>query len=157
MPTPTSILFVCLGNICRSPQAEGVFRHLVEQAGRTADFRIDSAGTGDWHLGELPDPRTRACSASHGVALTHRSRQLRPSDFVEFDHLLVMDRQNLRDVLAQAPDEAARAKVRLFREHDPEGPGEVPDPYTGGPEGFEGVYRMCERTGRALLSTLLAA
>ncbi len=153
-PEPTRVLFVCLGNICRSPLAEGVFLHLVREAGLAHRFEVDSAGTGDWHAGERPDPRAIAVAKKHGVALPSRARQVTPADLDLFDHVLAMDRENLRD-LERMSRRSARARVRLLREHDPVRDGDdVPDPYYGGPSGFDLVYEMVHRSCSALLVEL---
>lgn len=146
-----------MGNICRSPVAEGVFNHLVAQAGRAGEFQVDSAGTGDWHAGQLPDPRSRAVAHKHGLALSHRARQIEHADFSRFDLIIVMDRDNLSDLRSFSsltPEQ--RAKVKLLREFDPQANGnlEVPDPYYGGPEGFERMYEMIERSARELLKSV---
>jgi protein-tyrosine phosphatase len=148
------VCFVCLGNICRSPTAEGVMRHLVQQAGRAEGFEIDSAGTAAYHEGERPDRRSQATARARGVELPGRARQLRREDFRRFDHLLAMDRENLRELLRLAPDAAARAKVALLRSFDPEAPpgAEVPDPYYGGPEGFDRVFEICMAACRGFLA-----
>lgn len=147
------VLFVCLGNICRSPLAEGVFRQQVEAAGLTDRFEIASAGTGGWHVGNPPDERMCATALRRGLDISHqRARQLKASDMAAWDHVLVMDRSNQENVRKLAPD---AANVRLFRRYDPESEsGEVPDPYYGGPEGFEHVYDIVERTSAALLDSL---
>lgn len=147
------VLFVCLGNICRSPLAEGVFRQQVEAAGLTDRFEIASAGTGGWHVGNPPDERMCATALRRGLDISHqRARQLKASDMAAWDHVLVMDRSNQENVRKLAPD---AANVRLFRSYDPEPEsGEVPDPYYGGPEGFEHVYDIVERTSAALLDSL---
>jgi protein-tyrosine phosphatase len=155
---PVSVLFVCLGNICRSPLAEGVFRHRVEQADLAAWFRIDSAGTGGWHVGDPPDPRSAAVAASRGVSLEgQRARRVAPEDFDRFDWIVAMDRSNLRD-LARIRDGAratAAAELVLLRDFDPEpGDGEVPDPYYGGPDGFDRVFDLVDRSTAALLAHL---
>ncbi|TVP55964.1 MAG: low molecular weight phosphotyrosine protein phosphatase [Gemmatimonadales bacterium] len=156
--TPSrSVLFVCLGNICRSPLAEGVFEHLAGDAGLQDELRIDSAGTGSWHIGDPPDPRSIEVAQRHGVELKSRGRQVSASDFREFDLILAMDRSNLQE-LQQIRDELtedeATAELRLFREFDPEAHGdlEVPDPYFGGPGGFDTVYAMVLRGCRELLT-----
>ncbi|MCH9684131.1 MAG: low molecular weight phosphotyrosine protein phosphatase [Deltaproteobacteria bacterium] len=152
----TRVCFVCLGNICRSPTAEGVFRHLVDEAGVSAAFEIDSAGTAAYHEGEPPDRRSTAAAASRGVHLGGRARQFRREDFARFDHVLAMDQQN-RDALQQlAPDAPSRAKVRLLRDLDPSSePGsEVPDPYYGGPQGFDIVFDICMAACGRLLAEL---
>lgn len=149
------ILFVCLGNICRSPLAEGVFRHHVQAAGLAHRFAIASAGTGGWHVGEPPDPRTCASALERGIDIRHqRARQLQPGDLLRHDLILAMDRSNLRDV-KKLDRKAELAHVRLFRDFDPEpGDGEVPDPYYGGEEGFRLVFEIVDRTSRALLEHL---
>lgn len=150
------ILFVCLGNICRSPTAEGIFRTLVARRGLEADFELDSAGTGAWHAGEPPDARMSAAARRAGYELAGAARQVRASDYLEFDRIFAMDSDNLASLLGKRPDQA-RATVELFRDHDPEGRGEdVPDPYYGGPEGFDAVVRIVERTSNALLDGLAA-
>ena len=155
----TRVLFVCLGNICRSPLAEGVFLHLVREAGLSDRFEVDSAGTGDWHVGERPDSRASAVARRHGVELPSRARQVTPEDLETFDHVLAMDRENLRDLRRLAP-RGATADIRLLRAHDPlsasEDDGDVPDPYYGGPAGFDLVYDMVHRSCSALLAELTA-
>jgi len=151
------ILFVCMGNICRSPLAEGVFRHLVEEAGRGEEFEIDSCGTGGWHAGELADPRSRAVAQKYGLNLTHRARQFQKADFDKFDLIVVMDRENKSDLASFAnlkPEQTA--KVKLLREWDAKANGDldVPDPYYGGPEGFETMYQMVARSAKKLLESL---
>lgn len=151
------ILFVCLGNICRSPLAEGVFAHLAEQAGRDHEFEVDSAGTGGWHVGERPDPRSIAVASAHGVALNSRARQFDKKDFDRFDLIVAMDRDNKADLLSFSNlSDARREKVRLMREFDPQANGDldVPDPYYGGAEGFEPLYQMIERSARQMLKAL---
>jgi len=138
------ILMVCLGNICRSPLAEGILKHKVRQHGLA--WTVDSAGTGAWHVGELPDARSIAVARHFGIDITdQRARQFRPEDFEQFDHIFVMDVQNLRDVLRLAPRQEHRQKVRLLLDvlHPNEG-REVPDPYYGGADGFESVFRLIE-------------
>jgi protein-tyrosine phosphatase len=150
------VVFVCLGNICRSPTAEAVFVRDVGAAGLAHRFEIDSAGTGDWHAGELAHPPTRAHAESRGIAITHRARQIRADDFERFDHIVVMDRSNLKNVLALAKTDAHRAKVQLFRafEPDAEAHAEVPDPYYSGE--FARVFDICEAASRGLLAHLRA-
>jgi protein-tyrosine phosphatase len=153
---PVRICFVCLGNICRSPTAEGVVRQLLEQAGLAERVWVESAGTADYHRGELPDRRSRAAARSRGVELASRARQFTGADWQRLDHVLAMDRANFDALSALAPDAAARAKLRLFRDFDPASPkgAEVPDPYHGGPEGFEHVLDLCEAAGQGLLEHL---
>lgn len=150
------VCFVCLGNICRSPTAEGVMVHLVARAGLRHAISVDSAGTGPWHVGEAADHRARAVARRRGYDLTSRGRQFVRSDFARFDYILAMDRSNRRDLIALATEPEERAKVHLFRSFDPDVTGEVdvPDPYYGGARGFDDVFDMCERTCRSLLAHL---
>ena len=147
------ILFVCMGNICRSPTAEGVMRRLVEQAGLADRVEIESAGTGGWHVGEPPDERATLAAGRRGVTLSGAAQQVTREDFRRFDLLVALDRANLRELLAIAPDEEAAEKVRLLREFDPAATGEldVPDPYYGGDRGFETVLDLVEAACRGLL------
>ena len=153
------VLFVCLGNICRSPTAEGVMRHLVAEEATDGEVVVDSAGTAGWHHGDSPDRRSQAEARRRGVDLSGlRGRQVGTFDFEQFDLLLAMDRDNLADLRALAPDDDARAKVRLLREFDPAALAsddlEVGDPYYGGPDGFADVYDQIERACRGLLTHL---
>jgi protein-tyrosine phosphatase len=154
----TRILFVCMGNICRSPTAEGVMRALVREAGLEDQITIDSAGTGGWHAGDPPDRRATAAAARRGIVLEGAARQLRVADFEDFDLLLAMDRDNLAGIRAVAPSAEAAAKARLLREYDPASAGapdlDVPDPYDGGPGGFETVLDQVEAACRGLLDAL---
>ncbi|HEX8119768.1 MAG TPA: low molecular weight protein-tyrosine-phosphatase [Solirubrobacteraceae bacterium] len=144
------LLFVCLGNICRSPTAEGVMRHLVREAGLEDRIEIDSAGTGGWHVGAPPDERATEAARRRGIAVEGAARRFDPADFDRFDLILAMDRENLRDLRALAPDEEAAAKVRLLRGRDLD----VPDPYYGGPDGFDEVLDQVEEACRALLEEI---
>ncbi len=146
-----NILFVCLGNICRSPLAEVVFADLVEREGLSDVITADSAGTGGYHAGEPADPRSRACARRHGLEITHRARAFVPEDFVKFDLLVVMDEANASELRRRAPNASARRKIHLLREWDPAGPGEIPDPYYGGESDFESVWHLCERSVPGLL------
>ena len=154
----TRILFVCMGNICRSPTAEGVMRHLVREAGLEDEIVIDSAGTGGWHVGDPPDRRATEAARARGVTLEGGARQITVDDFEDFDLLLAMDRDNLAGIRAIAPDEEAAAKARLLREYDPASAGapdlDVPDPYYGGPQGFETVLDQVEAACRGLLDEI---
>jgi low molecular weight protein-tyrosine phosphatase len=154
------ILFVCLGNICRSPTAEGVMRELVREAGLEDQIELDSAGTGGWHVGEPPDARATAAARARGIELNGSARTVRPRDFEDFDLLLAMDRANLKALQGMAPDEQARAKVRMLREFDPASAGErdldVPDPYYGAGGGFEEVLDLVQAASRGLLSQIQA-
>jgi protein-tyrosine phosphatase len=152
-----SILFVCLGNICRSPLAEGVLRHLARARGIEGELVIDSAGTGAWHVGEPPDRRAAEVARRHGIELTSRARQVEAGDAHRFDLVVAMDRSNLKALEELfGRDRAEGAEVRLFRDFDPQasGPADVPDPYFGGDEGFEAVHAMVVRGCSALLDTL---
>lgn len=150
------ILFVCLGNICRSPLAEAVFRRAVEDAGLVDRFRIDSAGTAAYHVGEPPDPRSAEVAAGRGVTVDGAARQIGMDDAHRFDYLIAMDRDNLADVREVARAAGADPVIRLLRDFDPGADGDldVPDPYYGGPRGFEDVHDLVERTCRALLDHL---
>jgi protein-tyrosine phosphatase len=148
------ILFVCLGNICRSPAAEGVMQHLLVEAGLADHVVLDSAGTGAWHVGQAADRRMRQAAARRGIELTSIARQVTPADFEQFDWIFAMDSSNVADLRGVAPV-AHRAKIRLFRDLDPDGPGEdVPDPYYGEADGFDEVLDIVTRAGRALLAKL---
>ena len=144
-----------MGNICRSPTAEGVMRALLRERG-IADVEVESAGVGDWHVGHGPDERATEAARRRGIVLEGKARQVSPRDFADFDLILAMDRQNLQDLRELAPDDAARAKVRLLREFDPASAGapdlDVPDPYYGGPRGFETVLDQVEAACRGLLA-----
>ncbi|KAG2674483.1 hypothetical protein I3843_13G122800 [Carya illinoinensis] len=160
---PFSVLFVCLGNICRSPAAEGVFTDLVKKRGLDSKFNIDSAGTIGYHEGNQADPRMRTASKRRGVEITSISRPIRPSDFRDFDLILAMDKQNREDILGSfnkwkfretLPDDAHKKLMCSYcKEHDET---EVPDPYYGGPQGFEKVLDLLEDACGSLLDSILA-
>jgi protein-tyrosine phosphatase len=149
------VLFVCLGNICRSPTAEGVVRVLAAREAPELALEVDSAGTAGYHVGEPPDARTRAAAKRRGYDLTHlRARVVEPADFENFDLLLAMDEENLRVLRRRAPEQA-QARLRLFLEFAPEQQvREVPDPYYGGANGFEEVLDLVEAAARGLLAHL---
>jgi protein-tyrosine phosphatase len=150
----TSILFVCMGNICRSPTAEGVFRHLVEQAGLNDRFEIDSAGTHAYHVNEPPDRRAQAAAERRGYLMSDiRARRVAASDFEQFDYIIAMDRDNLASLADQA-DVQHHNKVHLFLDYASGQEVEVPDPYYGGAAGFERVLDLIEQASRGLLETL---
>ena len=153
--TTKRILFVCLGNICRSPMAEGVFSHVASEAGHGERFVIESAGTGDWHIGNPPDSRAVAAAGRRGIDLSQqRARQVHKEDFEAFDLVIAMDHSNHAHLTRMAPGEHAH-KIQLFLDHLPEAGGrEVPDPYYGGDEGFEEVLDLIEAAARALLARL---
>ncbi|MCC5822696.1 MAG: low molecular weight phosphotyrosine protein phosphatase [Phycisphaerales bacterium] len=140
-PESTGVLFVCLGNICRSPLAEGIFLHQARQRDMLDRFRVDSCGTGAWHAGEPADPRSVAVAAKHGIELPSIARQFDPRrDAAEFDWIIAMDRQNQHNLIKAG---APKDRVRLMMSFHPDPPvEEVPDPYYGGPDGFDKVYEM---------------
>ena len=152
------LLFVCLGNICRSPAAEGVFLHLLEARGLSNQFLVDSAGTGGWHVGNPADRRMRAAAERRGIHLPSRARQIELADFSNFDRILTMDEDNLRAVRSLAGELGARSDLALvepmtshcrrFRDK------EVADPYYGGEQGFEHVLDLLEDACSGLLETL---
>jgi protein-tyrosine phosphatase len=168
----TRLLFVCLGNICRSPTAEGVMRALVEQAGLQDRVEVDSAGTGAWHVGNPPDARAVAAARARGIGLDGRARQIRREDFDDFDLMLAMDSENMRELRRLAPGRREREKVRLLREFDPAGGAgereqpsrplarrvagdlDVPDPYYGAAGGFEEVLELVHAACVGLLAQI---
>jgi len=149
------VSFICSGNICRSPIAEKVFAHEVEQAGLTDRVEVTSAGTGAWHVGEPPDPRSRRAAKKRGYDLEPlRARQFAVQDFADFDLVIAMDRQNLAAIeRLAAMHEGPLPEIRLMRSFDPSAPpgAEVPDPYAGGATGFEEVLDICERACAGLV------
>ena len=156
-----NVLFVCLGNICRSPIAEGTFRELVKKRGLQDEISCDSAGTAGYHIGQLPDQRTMKNAEKHGLKLTHRGRKLSVADLDDFEHIVVMDEANFKDVndfyyktIHKTP---LADKLFLLRDHDPETRGivEVPDPYYESEPFFEDVYQIVWRSNRALLDYLI--
>lgn len=150
----TAVLFVCMGNICRSPTAEGVFRHYVLQAGLGDTVEVDSAGTHAYHVKEPPDRRARAAAERRGISLDNISaRRVRAEDFEQFDFILAMDRDNLALLIDQA-DAEHHDKIKLFLEFSAAQESEVPDPYYGGAAGFERVLDLIEDASRGLLETL---
>ncbi|MCS7082803.1 MAG: low molecular weight phosphotyrosine protein phosphatase [Bacteroidetes bacterium] len=157
MNRPIRVLFVCLGNICRSPMAEGIFRKLLREVGLERRFEVDSAGTSSWHVGEPAHPQTRRILQEHGADFPHRARQFGPEDLEYYDHILVMDKENLRNVLYWDTAAQHEHKVRLLRafDSDPED-YEVPDPWGQGRKAYEHVYAMLERSCRNLLKVLVA-
>jgi protein-tyrosine phosphatase len=151
-----SVCFVCLGNICRSPTAEGVMRHLVREAGLESAITVDSAGTGSWHVGESPDRRACAAGRRRGVEVSGAARQFRRADFTRFDYVLAMDSANYDDLVELAPNDGAKKKIHLLRSFDPGSPADssVPDPYYGGVEGFDEVVELCLAACRQLLERI---
>lgn len=157
MSESTSVLFVCLGNICRSPLAEAIFLEMARSRGLLDRLEVDSAGTGHWHVGERADPRTLEVAQRYGIEVPSIGRQLTADEMERWDYILVMDRSNKRNVLALgAPPE----RVRLMRSFDPELQGasekdmDVPDPYWGEGDGFERVYQMLLRACEGLLGEI---
>ena len=154
MTQTTSVLFVCMGNICRSPTAEGVFRYYAEQAEVSQQLQIDSAGTHAYHVGEPPDRRARAAAERRGMSLDNiYARRVKTEDFEHFDYIIAMDEDNLARLQDQSPEEH-RSKLRLFLEFSDGDEREVPDPYYGGAAGFERVLDLVEAASRGLLETL---
>jgi protein-tyrosine phosphatase len=148
------ILFVCMGNICRSPTAEGVFRHLVSVAGLDEYIEIDSAGTHAYHVGDPPDRRARAAAERRGISLANiRARRVQPEDFERFSYIIAMDHDNLA-ILEEQAEDGYREKLRLFLEFSSGPEREVPDPYYGGATGFERVLDLVEDASRGLLEEL---
>lgn len=152
---PLSVLFVCLGNICRSPTAQGVFEEQLAKSPLAGKVRVDSAGTAAYHLGKAPDSRAQRFAKKRGVDLSAlRARQVEPADFYAFDWILAMDQQNLADLKAFRPKDAT-ARLALFLSLVPDAVHlEVPDPYYGGDDGFEAVLDLCESASQALLERL---
>jgi len=148
-----SVVFVCLGNICRSPTAEGVFRHLVESQGLSTQIATDSSGTSGWHIGEAPDPRAQRTARTRGIDISDlKSRKSRSEDFEKFDYVLAMDAANHRDLLAICPP-GRQDRLHMFMEFAPEiGRLDVPDPYYH--DGFDAVFDMLEAASRGLLADI---
>ena len=145
-----NVLFVCLGNICRSPLAEAIFKSKIEEAGLANHFHIDSAGTSQYHIGELADPRSRKSAEENRLKILHRARQILRDDLEKFDYVLAMDRKNFQDILKLSPAENHREKVFLIRQFCENGivaapeEADVPDPYFGGEAGFKNVFQLLD-------------
>lgn len=148
----TSVLMVCLGNICRSPTAEAALREAADDAG--LDVTVDSAGTGAWHVGNRPDARMRAAAAEVGLDVDGAARQVEVDDFDRFDLLVAMDTENLANLRRLAPDEAARERVHLFRSFAGDDGASVPDPYYGGRDGFVRVVELCREAAAGLVDAI---
>ena len=140
------VLFVCLGNICRSPLAEAVFKHKIKEKGLEEYFEADSCGTANYHIGDTPDDRTVRNAKKNGVTINHRGRQLSERDLDKFDTIFAMDESNLRNIFRLENANQHAGKIRLMRDYDPNGAGEVPDPYYGGEQGFQEVFDILDRT-----------
>lgn len=152
---PYKICFVCLGNICRSPTAEGIFQHLVNERGLQSYFYVDSAGTSAYHIGEPANSKSQWIANRHGVTLNSRARRFEHEDLEEFDLILAMDRENLRALHRLDSNDEYSGKIKMAREFDPSPDGEaVPDPYYGGMNGFQRVFDVLKRCGEVLLDEL---
>ena len=152
------ILFVCLGNICRSPAAEGIFNQKIKERDLENFFVVDSAGTGSWHVGNLPDQRMRTTALSRGIELTSRARQIEENDLYEFDHILVMDKDNLNAVKLLIKDDmhTMNSKIKLILSYSKKSQlDEVPDPYYGGQNGFEKVLDLLNDAIEELIDSLI--
>lgn len=148
------ICFVCLGNICRSPTAEGIFQHLIDERDLENHFEVDSAGTSAYHLGESANSKSQRTAQKHGITLHSKARQFNASDLDYYNLILAMDNENLKNVREMA-NGSHEYKIGRMRDFDPNpGEGEVPDPYYGGPEGFENVFQIVKRSCKNLLDEL---
>lgn len=152
---PFKICFVCLGNICRSPTAEGIFQHLVNERGLQSYFYIDSAGTSAYHIGESANSRSRKVAQKHGIELRSKARKFTSGDLDDFDLILAMDHENLRNIRQLDTHDTFSHKIKLMRDFDPTpGDGAVPDPYHGGMDGFQHVFDVLKRSCENLLDEL---
>ena len=151
----TRVLFVCLGNICRSPMAEAIFHKKVQDQNLQMKIETDSCGTAAYHVGQSPDPRTVEIVHENGVSINHSGRQLASTDYYQFDYIIAMDKSNLSDILFRKPDDS-KAEICLMRDYDIiPGDGEVPDPYYGGLNGFQKVFDMLDRSADSLLEDII--
>jgi protein-tyrosine phosphatase len=152
-----SVLFVCLGNICRSPLAEGIFKDLVKKKGLIDNISIDSAGTGNYHIGADPDHRSIYVARKYDIELDHKARQFSKKDFDDFDYIIAMDQNNYDNIKRLKREASLHGKLFLMRAYDLENDSDmnVPDPYYGGLDGFEHVYQMLHRSCQALLDQII--
>lgn len=152
---PYKICFVCLGNICRSPTAEGVFQHLVNERSLQPYFEVDSAGTSAYHVGESANSKSRQTAKQHGITLHSKARQFESFDLDYFDLVLAMDKENLTNIKRMSNGSPENVKIGMLRDFDTQpGDGEVPDPYYGGIQGFENVFQIVRRSCENLLDRL---
>lgn len=149
-------MFVCLGNICRSPLAHAVFQKMVDEKGLSDQYTVQSSGTCAYHVGEPSDSRMRSTASRKGVKINHRARQMFRYDLEDFDYIFAMDSNNYKAIRRLTANEELLSHVRMFRDYDPQGPGDVPDPYYGGQEGFETVFNIVERTCSQILDRIEA-
>lgn len=149
------VLFVCLGNICRSPLAEGIMKHKIKRAGLEDKIAVASAGTSGWHIGEAADPRSADIALQHGIVLDSYGRKAVAGDFMDYDYILAMDQDNYAS-LKQLASRGAKAALYLMRHYDDIGTGQdVPDPYYGGEDGFQNVYELLDRSCENLLQEIM--
>lgn len=149
-----NVLFVCLGNICRSPLAEAIFKHKLQNKSIAHAFYADSCGTANYHVGDMPDPRTIRNARTNGVEINHRGRQLSGEDFETFDLILAMDQSNFSNIMRLTIAEMHQHKIKLMRDFDPIGKGDVPDPYYGNEADFQEVFEILERSIETLIQEL---
>jgi protein-tyrosine phosphatase len=149
------VLFVCLGNICRSPLAEAIFKYKIKERQLERWIEADSCGTSNYHIGGSPDPRTIANATRNKITIDHCGRQLTIEDLKDFDFILAMDASNHKNILSLPGSEAFSHKVMMVRDYDPHGKGEVPDPYYGGEKGFQEVFDILDRTLEAFIEALV--